>query len=235
MKKVGNKTNSIAIDGPAGAGKSTVAKRVAAELKFACVDSGAIYRTAALYFIEKYGDGAEKAIEDKALLKEELKKFDIDFKVDQALNFTVLLDSVDVSSKIRTQKVSNFVARVASNPEVREKVNERLRSFALKNKVVMDGRDIASCVLPDSKLKVFLTADAKIRAKRRYDELVARGEAADLNDILAEVIKRDEMDEKRPVAPLVKTEDALLVDSSGMNAEEVIQHIVKLAKKEFEL
>ena len=99
------KTNSIAIDGPAGAGKSTVAKRVAEILKFAYVDSGAIYRTAALYFVEKYGDGAEKAISDRNLLKTELAKFDIDFKIDAALNFMVLLDSVDVSSKIRTQQI----------------------------------------------------------------------------------------------------------------------------------
>lgn len=229
------KTNSIAIDGPAGAGKSTVAKRVAEILKFAYVDSGAIYRTAALYFVEKYGDGAEKAIADRNLLKTELAKFDIDFRIDAALNFMVLLDSVDVSSKIRTQQISNFVPRVATNVEVREKVNERLRGFALKNKVVMDGRDIASCVLPDSKLKVFLTADAQIRAKRRYDELIAKGDRADLNDILAEVIKRDEMDEKRPVAPLVKVADAVLVDSTGMSADQVVSHIVELAKKEFNL
>lgn len=229
------KTSSIAIDGPAGAGKSTVAKRVAETLKFAYVDSGAIYRTAALYFVEKYGDGAEAAINDKELLKSELAKFDIDFRIDENLNFIVLLDSVDVSSKIRTQRISNFVPRVASNIEVREKVNERLRGFALKNKVVMDGRDIASCVLPDSRLKIYLTADAKIRAKRRYDELIAKGDSADLADILAEVVKRDEMDEKRPVAPLVRVPDAELVDSSDMNADQVVEHITALARREFVL
>ncbi len=228
-----NRTNSIAIDGPAGAGKSTVAKRVAAALKFAYVDSGAIYRTAALYFIEKYGGGAVKVIGDSELVKKELACFNIDFKIDEELDFKVLLDSADVSSKIRSQQVSNFVPFVASNKDVREKVNLRLRAFAAENKVVMDGRDIASCVLPSSRLKIFLTADAKIRAKRRYDELIAKNEPAELNDILNEVIKRDAMDEKREIAPLIKTSDALLLDSSNMNADEVVDYIVKLGVKEF--
>lgn len=228
-----NRTNSIAIDGPAGAGKSTVAKRVAAALKFAYVDSGAIYRTAALYFIEKYGGGAVKVIGDSELVKKELACFNIDFKIDEELDFKVLLDSADVSSKIRSQQVSNFVPFVASNKDVREKVNLRLRAFAAENKVVMDGRDIASCVLPSSRLKIFLTADAKIRAKRRYDELIAKNEPAELNDILNEVIKRDAMDEKREIAPLIKTADALLLDSSNMNADEVVDYIVKLGVKEF--
>lgn len=228
-----NRTNSIAIDGPAGAGKSTVAKRVAAALKFAYVDSGAIYRTAALYFIEKFGVDAAKIIGDAELIKKELAYFDIDFKIDEELNFKVLLNSVDVSSKIRTQQVSNFVPFAASNKDVREKVNLRLRAFAAENKVVMDGRDISSCVLPASRLKIFLTADAKIRAKRRYDELIAKGESAELNDILNEVIKRDAMDEKREIAPLVKTADALLVDCSNMTADEVVDYIVSLGVKEF--
>jgi cytidylate kinase len=228
-----NKTNSIAIDGPAGAGKSTVAKRVAASLKFAYVDSGAIYRTVALYFIEKYGGDAVKVMGDSELIKKELACFDIDFKIDVDLNFKVLLDSADVSSKIRTQQVSNFVPFAASNKDVREKVNLRLRAFAAENKVVMDGRDIASCVLPASRLKIFLTADAKIRAKRRYDELIAKNERAELDDILNEVIKRDAMDEKREIAPLVKTDDALLLDSSNLSAEEVVNYIVSLGVKEF--
>ncbi len=227
------KTNSIAIDGPAGAGKSTVARKVAAALSFAYVDSGAIYRTAALYFIEKYGEKAKDVIADDELMKKELEKFEIDFKIDSSLNFIVLLNSADVSSKIRTQQVSNFVPCAAANPALREKVNQSLRAFALNNKVVMDGRDIASCVLPDSRLKIFLTAASEIRARRRYDELSAKGEKTNFEIIHAEVIKRDEMDEKRSVAPLIKTEDALLLDSSNMSAAEAADYIVRLAKNEY--
>ena len=228
-------TNSIAIDGPAGAGKSTVAKEVARSLKFAYVDSGAIYRTCALYFIEKFSDKAKVVLNDENKVKQELAKFDIDFTVSSDLNFTVLLNGADVGARIRTQEVSNFVASAASLPSVRAKVNERLQNFALDNSVVMDGRDIGTCVLPKSRLKIFLTATPDIRARRRYDELVAKGERADYNDILIEVKKRDEMDEKRPVAPLVKAADAVVVDSSEMNALEVIEAILRAASKKFNL
>lgn len=227
------KTRSIAIDGPAGAGKSTIAKRVAASLGFAYVDSGAIYRTCALYFVEKFGGEALRTVEDPALLAAEIKKFEIGFRVSDKLDFTVLLDGRDVGGKIRTQEVSRFVPQVASRVPVREKVNERLREFARENRVVMDGRDIGTCVLPSSTLKIFLTASAEVRAERRLRELIGKNEKANFEEVLKDVVERDRLDETRPVAPLVRADDAVTVDTTAMGIDQVVEAIMELARKRF--
>ena len=229
-----NYTKSLAIDGPAGSGKSTVAKKVAEKLGFTYVDSGAIYRTCALYFIERFGTGAKVKITDESVLFPELKKFDIDFTVSDS-NFTVLLNGEPVGARIRTEEVSRFVPNVASLPAVRDKVNEKLRGFAAAHPVVMDGRDIGTCVLPDSVLKVFLTAKPEVRAKRRFDELIEKGNGAVFEKVLEDVITRDRMDETRAIAPLKMACDAVELDTSEMNAAEVIEAIVKMSEKSFNL
>ncbi len=234
MIKLKNFTKSLAIDGPAGSGKSTVAKKVAEKLGFTYVDSGAIYRTCALYFIERFGPEAKVRITDGSVLSSELKKFDIGFMVSDS-NFTVLLNGESVGNRIRTEEVSRFVPLVASNPPVRDKVNEKLRSFAATHPVVMDGRDIGTCVLPDSVLKVFLTAKAEVRAKRRFDELIAKGDSAVFEKVLEDVVSRDRMDETRAIAPLKMADDAVELDTSDMSAAEVIAKIVKMAEKSFNL
>lgn len=227
------KTKSFAIDGPAGAGKSSVAKTVAKMTGLTYVDSGAIYRTCALYFIDNHGEQALSRFSDEQWLRGELQKFDIDFSATGKTGFTVLLNGEDVGARIRTEAVSRFVPKVASLVPVREKVNERLRAFAATHAVIMDGRDIGTCVLPDSMLKVFLTARPEVRARRRFDELVAKGEKADLPAVLADVIARDEMDERRPVAPLKKADDAVLVDTSEMTEKEVVDTLAKMASEKF--
>jgi len=232
--KLKNYTKSLAIDGPAGSGKSTVAKKVAEKLDFTYVDSGAIYRTCALYFIERFGADAKNKITEGKTLSDELKKFDISFTVSDS-NFTVLLNGKPVGNRIRTEEVSRFVPSVASIPPVRDKVNEKLRSFAAAHPVVMDGRDIGTCVLPDSVLKIFLTAKAQVRAKRRFDELIAKGDSAVFERVLEDVVSRDKMDETRAVAPLKMASDAIELDTSDMNAAEVIDVIVKMAEKSFNL
>ena len=226
-------TKSIAIDGPAGAGKSTVAKKVAAALNFAYVDSGAIYRTCALYFIEKFGEKAAEAVKNNEILAEELKKFEIDFKITANSGFSVMLNGSEVGEKIRTQQVSRFVPVVASLVPVREKVNLKLQQFSKENTVVMDGRDIGTCVLPMSKLKIFLTASAEIRADRRLKELFEKGEKANFEEVLKDVKNRDKMDEERPIAPLKKADDAVNLDTSHMDITGAVNFIVEHAKKRF--
>jgi len=226
-------TQSIAIDGPAGAGKSTIAKRVAAGLGFAYVDSGAIYRTCALYFVEKFAADSRGAVEDPVRLAAEIDNFDIGFVVTEKLDFKVLLNGRDVSGRIRTQEVSRFVPEVASRIPVRDKVNKRLREFAATHRVVMDGRDIGTCVLPASRLKVFLTASPEVRAERRLRELIEKNEKATFEAVYKDVVERDRMDETRPVAPLVKAGDAVEVDSTAMNIDQVVSTILDLSRERF--
>ncbi|MEZ7892288.1 MAG: (d)CMP kinase [Candidatus Wallbacteria bacterium] len=226
-------TKSIAIDGPAGAGKSTVAKRAAAELNFTYVDSGAIYRTCALYFIEKFGEGAAEAVKNHDLLIKELNSFELDFKISTEVGFGVLLNGTEVGEKIRTQQVSRFVPVVASLIPVREKVNAKLQEFSKDHTVLMDGRDIGTCVLPMSRLKIFLTASAEIRAERRLKELFEKGEKANFEEVLKDVKNRDKMDEERPVAPLKKADDAVLLDTSNMDINGAVKFIVDYARQRF--
>ena len=216
------KTINIAIDGPAGAGKSTIAKMVSAEMGYIYVDTGAMYRAVALYLTENNipDEEAEKHMEEV----EVSLKF-----VDGAQR--VYLGDRDVSDLIRTPKISMAASRTSAIPAVRAYLFETQKKIARENNVIMDGRDIGTHVLPDADVKIFLTASAKVRAKRRYDELVAKGETPDLFRIEKDIIERDQRDMNREIAPLKQAEDAILVDSSALTIEEVEEKIVALVRE----
>lgn len=216
---------SIAIDGPAGAGKSTIAKMVAKELGFIYVDTGAMYRAMALYLIRQGIDrddtaGIEKACEDA----------DISISYIDGVQ-VVLLMGENVNAFLRTEEVGNMASASSANPKVRKKLVALQQKLASEKDVVMDGRDIGTVVLPNSRCKIFLTASSAVRAKRRYDELVAKGESCDLEKIEADIIERDQRDSTREHSPLRQAEDAVLIDSSDMSIEEVRDAIMDVAKE----
>jgi cytidylate kinase len=210
---------NIAIDGPAGAGKSTIAKLAAKELGYIYVDTGAMYRTIALYVIRKNVD-----YNNEELLEKALSDIDIEIKYVDG-NQQVWLNGEDVSSSIRNEEVGNMASTVATKKQVREKLLQLQRDIAAKNNVIMDGRDIGTFVLPNAECKIYLTASVSVRAKRRYDELVARGEAPVLEKIEADIEKRDYQDMNREIAPLKQAEDAVYLDSSDMTIQEVVDKI----------
>lgn len=215
---------SIAIDGPAGAGKSTIARRIADEMNFIYVDTGAMYRAMALYFIR---NGIRP--EDREKISEKCKNADITIcHVDGEQ--VVLLEGENVNELIRTEEVGNMASVSSVNPEVRRKLVELQQRLARRTDVVMDGRDIATCVLPDADVKIYLTASSAVRAKRRYDELRAKGVECNLEKIEQDIIERDERDMNREISPLRKAEDAVLVDSSDMTIEEVVEKIIGLCR-----
>ncbi|MCR4842142.1 MAG: (d)CMP kinase [Eubacterium sp.] len=214
---------NIAIDGPAGSGKSTVAKRLAKELSFIYVDTGAMYRAMALHCIRKEADvNSEEAV--NALLPE----------IEVSLRYAdgeqqVLLNGEDVSGLIRTRQVSAATSVISAYSAVREKLLSLQRDIAAGADVIMDGRDIGTNVLPNAELKVFLTASVETRAKRRYLELKEKGENPDIADIEKEISERDQRDANRSIAPLKQAEDAVLVDTSDMTIDEVVARIRELA------
>jgi cytidylate kinase len=215
---------SIAIDGPAGAGKSTIAKLVAKALGFIYVDTGAMYRAMALYLLRKGIDredtaGIEKACEDADI--------SITFKDGKQV---VLLMGEDVNDHLRTEEVGNMASMSSVNPKVREKLVSLQQKLAAEKDVVMDGRDIGTVVLPDSPCKIYLTASSGVRAKRRYDELKEKGQECDLEKIEADIIERDHRDMTREHSPLKQADDAVLIDSSYMTIEEVRDAILAEAK-----
>lgn len=205
----------IAIDGPGGAGKSTIAKRIAKEKDIDYIDTGAMYRAIAYKM-------AQKGIEAKSskVLEEMLNDTDIDFS-----KGNIYLDGENVNDKIRTPEISMKASECSSLPEVRKKLTDLQRGMAASKSIIMDGRDIGSNVLPDAEFKFFLTADAMERAKRRYDELIAKGESANLNEVYEDIRQRDHNDMTRKLNPLRQAPDAILVDTTDMNIEEVITHI----------
>ena len=205
----------IAIDGPGGAGKSTIAKRIAKEKDIDYIDTGAMYRAIAYKM-------AQKGIEAKSskVLEEMLDDTDIDFS-----KGNIYLDGENVNDKIRTPEISMKASECSSLPEVRKKLTDLQRGMAASKSIIMDGRDIGSNVLPDAEFKFFLTADAMERAKRRYDELIAKGENANLNEVYEDIRQRDHNDMTRKLNPLRQAPDAILVDTTEMNIEEVIAHI----------
>lgn len=214
----------IAIDGPAGAGKSTIAKRVAKEKGFIYVDTGAMYRAMAYYLLSVGVDaGNPEEIAEKCTGAE----ITIRYREGEQ---QVLLNGQNVNSFIRTEEVGNMASITSANPRVRQRLTDLQKKLAAENDVVMDGRDIGTCVLPQANVKVFLTASAKVRAKRRYDELTARGEKCDIAQIEADIIKRDEQDMNREIAPLMPADDAVFIDSSYMTIDEVVQVILELRK-----
>jgi len=214
------KTYSIAIDGPAGAGKSTIAKRLAKELGYCYVDTGAIYRTVA-YFLDLLGvspkdvDGVERYIDELT----------INIEYDENGAQHMIMNGMDVSGDIRTQDISQKASLVSAHAVVRDVLLDMQRDVARKNNVIMDGRDIGTVVLPDADVKIFLTASAEVRAQRRTDELIAKGQKAVYETILKEIIQRDYQDTHRPIAPLKQAKDAVLVDTSEMDIEQVLAAI----------
>lgn len=205
----------IAIDGPAGAGKSTIAKAIAKRMGFIYVDTGALYRAVGLYILEQ-----GISIHDKESVTGVLPEIDVDLEYRDGEQ-RVLVNGADVTSRLRTQEVGETASVTSAYPEVRDKLLELQRTLADKYDVVMDGRDIGTVVLPDADLKIYLTADSRIRARRRCDELTAKGEKAVFSEILKEVEERDYRDMHRETAPLKKAEDAVEVDTSYMNVQEV--------------
>ena len=210
---------NIAIDGPAGAGKSTIAKKVAKELSFIYVDTGAMYRAMAFYLLEKGISGDEnisKACHDA----------DISIRYENGEQ-QVILNGKNVTAFLRKEEVGNMASVSSANPEVRAHLLKLQRNLAAENNVVMDGRDIGTTILPNAEVKIFLTASAN----RRYLELTEKGEACDMDEILKDIIDRDERDMSRAVSPLKQAEDAVLVDSSEMGIEEVVESILSVYRK----
>ena len=213
------KTINIAIDGPAGAGKSTIAKMVSKELGYIYVDTGALYRTIALYITEN--DIADEDIEAS------LEKADVSLKfIDGAQR--VFLGDRDVSDLIRTPEISMAASRTSAIPVVRDYLFETQQKIARENSVIMDGRDIGTVVLPNADVKIFLTASAEERANRRYKELSEKPDCPTYQEILDDIIKRDYQDMHRETAPLKQAEDAVLVDTTELNLEESAAAIVKI-------
>ena len=218
-------TFAVAIDGPAGAGKSTIAKRVAKKLNAIYVDTGAMYRAMALFLIRNSVDGS-----DEEAVSNMIEQAEVSIRFENGEQ-QVMLNGENVNGFIRTEEVGNMASACSVYPKVRMKVLALQRDLARKNNVVMDGRDIGTHVLPDANPKIFLTASAKVRAKRRYDELVAKGETPDLFQIEKDIIERDQRDMNREIAPLKQAEDAILVDSSALTIEEVEEKIVAFVRE----
>ena len=213
---------NVAIDGPAGAGKSTIAKLIAKKMGYIYVDTGAMYRAMALYFIR---NGIKPEETDK--VSEKCKDADISIEYRDGEQ-VVLLNDENVNGLIRTEEVGNMASATSANKSVREKLVELQKKLAASSDVVMDGRDIGTVVLPNADVKIYLTASSEVRAKRRYDELIAKGQTADLATIEADIIERDHRDMTREISPLKQADDAVLVDSSYMSIEEVVQTVIDL-------
>lgn len=217
-------TYNIAIDGPAGAGKSTIARRVAKELSFIYVDTGAMYRAIALYHLREQVD-----TDSETAVKDALKKIDISITYKNGEQ-QVLLNGENVSGQIRTEKVGNMASKISAIPCVREKLLDLQRELACKNNVVMDGRDIGTRILPEAQLKIYLTASADARAERRFKELTEKGISCSLEEIKQDIIKRDDQDMNRAIAPLTQAKDAIYLDSSNMTIDEVTEKIQSMVR-----
>ncbi|MBR6003976.1 MAG: (d)CMP kinase [Lachnospiraceae bacterium] len=220
-------SNQIAIDGPAGAGKSTVAKGVARALKFVYVDTGAMYRAIGLSCIR---NGIDINDEPNVIKCAESSNVSITYINEEQ---AVILNGENVNGFIRTQEIGNAASVVSSYKRVREILVALQKDLAVTKDVVMDGRDIASCVLPDAKVKIYLDASVEVRAKRRYKEFLEKGREVDLKTIEEEVKERDYRDMHRENSPLIRVPEATYVDTSNMTIDEVIETIVKEAKEKF--
>ena len=224
------KTYSIAIDGPAGAGKSTMARALAKELGYYYVDTGAIYRTVA-YFLDLLGispkdvDGVERYIDELT----------VEIEYDEEGKQHMLMNGMDVTDDIRTQDISQKASLVSAHKVVRDMLLEMQREVARRHNVIMDGRDIGTVVLPKATVKIFLTATPEIRAERRYKELIAKGQKAELPTILKEIQQRDYQDTNRPIAPLKQAKDAVKLDTSHMDIETVIGEMKRIVAEKIAL
>ena len=224
------KTYSIAIDGPAGAGKSTIAKALAKELGYYYVDTGAIYRTVA-YFLDLLGvspkdvDGVERYIDELT----------VKIEYDEEGKQHMLMNGMDVTDDIRTQDISQKASLVSAHAVVREVLLDMQRQVAREHNVIMDGRDIGTVVLPKANVKIFLTASPEVRAKRRTDELVAKGQKANFEQVLKEIQQRDYQDTHRPIAPLKMARDSVKLDTSDLTIEEVIAEMKRIVGEKIPL
>lgn len=216
------KNFNLAIDGPAGAGKSTIAKRLAKSLGFIYVDTGAMYRAMALYFIRNDIEAS-----DSARIEAACKDVDITIEYRDGEQF-VILNGENVNGFIRTEEVGNMASASSVNKTVRLKLVELQQNLAKKENVVMDGRDIGTYVLPNADLKIYLTASTKERARRRWSELKEKGVAADIEAIEQDIIDRDHRDMTREFAPLRQAEDAVFLDSSNLSIDGVVDKILEL-------
>ena len=220
------KTYSIAIDGPAGAGKSTIAKNLAKELGYHYVDTGAIYRTVA-YFLDLWGvspkdvDGVTRYIDELT----------VGIEYDAEGKQHIIMNGMDVTDDIRSQDISQKASLVSAHAVVRDMLLDMQRDVAKKHNVIMDGRDIGTVVLPRATVKIFLTASAEVRAERRTAELQAKGQKADYATILKEIQQRDHQDSTRAIAPLKQAHDAILVDSSNLDVEGVMAEIKRIVRE----
>ncbi len=216
---------NIAIDGPSGAGKSTLSRKLAEKLNFIYVDTGALYRTVGL-FVYRNGIDPKDAEAVSAVLSD----------IEVSLQFIageqhVFLNGEDVSSDIRIHEVSQYASLVSAIPAVRQFLFETQQKMAAENNVIMDGRDIGTVVLPNAEVKIFLTASPEVRARRRYEELLQRGQEVEYDQVLADVIKRDDQDMNRPVAPLKPAEDGVILDTSECSFEESLALLYKTVKE----
>ena len=214
----------IAIDGPAGAGKSTIAKIIASKLEFSYIDTGAMYRAIALNALQA------GIIEDKKAIEIVAEKINITFKPDGEFN-RVFTNGEEVTEKIRTPEVSNQASYVSSLAGVRAAMLIKQRELGNKGNVVMDGRDVGTCIFPNADVKVFLTASSIERARRRYIELVAKGEKIDITELQKEIDARDKADSERAIAPLKKATDAIVIDSTKLSIYQTADMIIELVKR----
>ena len=219
--------NSIAIDGPAGAGKSSIAKALSKRLGYIYIDTGAMYRAVALFFLNNdVKDGTDSRIESL------LEKLEISIKYEDGAQ-KVILNGEDVTGKLRLEEIGKLASKFSAIGSVREKLVALQRKLAQKENVVMDGRDIGTVVLPNADLKIYLSASSKVRAKRRYLELLEKGHTdLDINEIEDEIIKRDEADMNREISPLKQADNAYYLDSSDMTIDEVVSKILSMVKEE---
>ncbi|UJL48108.1 (d)CMP kinase [Virgibacillus sp. NKC19-16] len=220
-----NKTIAIAIDGPAAAGKSTVAKIVAEKLSYIYIDTGAMYRALTLQAMIENID-----LDDEDLLVNLLKRIDIKLKQGESGQI-ISVDGTDVTSEIRSQKVTNNVSFVAKHANIRKEMVNRQQNLAANRGVVMDGRDIGTHVLPNAEVKIFLVATVEERAKRRYEENLKKGFQSNIEALKREIEQRDLIDSKREAAPLIKADDAFEIDTTSLSINDVAQRILAKAKK----
>lgn len=216
---------NIAIDGPAGAGKSTIAKKLAADLGYVYVDTGAMYRAMAYYFLQN-----NIAADDEAAISAACPDVNVTIEYKDGAQ-QVILNGENVNGVIRNEEVGNMASATSVYPVVRTKLVELQRQLATKQSVIMDGRDIGTVVLPDANVKIYLTASSKVRAKRRYDELTAKGEKCDLDAIEQDIIDRDYRDMHRETSPLKQADDAVLLDSSDLDIDGVVAKMKEIIKE----
>ena len=216
---------NIAVDGPAGAGKSTIAKLVAKKMNLIYVDTGAMYRAMAYHMLKNNVD-----INSDEAVAAECVNADVTIKYEEGVQ-VVYLNGENVNAYLRTEAVGNTASKTSVVPAVRARLLELQQNLAKNSDCIMDGRDIGTCVLPNADVKIYLTASSEVRAKRRYDELTAKGEDCDIAQIQADIEERDHRDMTREVSPLKQAEDAVLVDSSYMSIDEVVDKIIEIARK----